>query len=85
MAFLTPAATGEAAVLRNFITNQFAQVRSTAFGLTDEQLHARSTVSDFTIAALLFPLSVVGWSLLGALVLNLVITFNHNRKRYIAN
>ena len=53
MAFLTPAATGEAAVLRNFITNQFAQVRSTAFGLTDEQLHARSTVSDFTTAALL--------------------------------
>ncbi|QFT82131.1 hypothetical protein FIU89_16010 [Roseovarius sp. THAF27] len=39
----------------------------------------------FTVAALLFPLSVVGWSLLGALVLNLVITFNHNRKRYIAN
>ena len=39
----------------------------------------------FSIAALLFPLSVVGWSLLGALVLNLVITFNHNRDRYIAN
>lgn len=40
-------------MLRNFITNQFAQVRSTAFELTDEQLHARSTVSDFLIAALL--------------------------------
>lgn len=39
----------------------------------------------FSVAALLFPLSVVGWSLLGALVLNLVITFNHNRKRYIAH
>ncbi|MEX0311863.1 MAG: YitT family protein [Tateyamaria sp.] len=38
----------------------------------------------FAIAALLFPLSVVGWSLLGALVLNLIITFNHRRDRYIA-
>ncbi len=38
----------------------------------------------FAVAALLFPLSVVGWSLLGALVLNLVITFNHNRTHYVA-
>lgn len=38
----------------------------------------------FAIAALLFPLSVVGWSLLGAVVLNLIITFNHRRDRYIA-
>lgn len=38
----------------------------------------------FGIAALLFPLSIVGWSLLGALVLNLIITFNHRRDRYIA-
>lgn len=38
----------------------------------------------FTVAAFLFPLSVVGWSLLGAVVLNLVITFNHRRDRYIA-
>ena len=53
MAFLTAAANGEAAVLRNFVTNQFAQVRSTAFGLTDQQLHARSTVSAFTLATLL--------------------------------
>ncbi len=38
----------------------------------------------FAFAALLFPLSVVAWSLLGAVVLNLVITFNHRRDRYIA-
>ncbi|MEO9573672.1 MAG: YitT family protein [Tateyamaria sp.] len=38
----------------------------------------------FAVAAFLFPLSIVGWSLLGAVVLNLVITFNHRRDRYIA-
>lgn len=38
----------------------------------------------FSIAAFLFPLTTVAWSLLGAVVLNLVITFNHRRDRYIA-
>ncbi|MEM8729317.1 MAG: YitT family protein [Pseudomonadota bacterium] len=38
----------------------------------------------FAIAALLFPLETVAWSLLGAVVLNLIITFNHRRDRYIA-
>lgn len=38
----------------------------------------------FGVAAFLFPLSVVAWSLLGAVVLNLMITFNHRRDRYIA-
>lgn len=38
----------------------------------------------FAVAALLFPLSVVAWSLLGAVVLNLIIAFNHRRDRYIA-
>ena len=38
----------------------------------------------FAVAALLFPLTTVAWSLLGAVVLNLVITFNHRRDRYIA-
>lgn len=38
----------------------------------------------FSVAALLFPLNVVAWSLLGAVVLNLVIAFNHRRDRYIA-
>ena len=38
----------------------------------------------FAVAALLFPLSVVAYSLLGALVLNGMIAFNHRRDRYIA-
>ncbi len=52
MAFLTPNAAGEAGVLNSFVRNQFAQVRSTVVGLTDEQVHQRPTVSDFTLAAL---------------------------------
>ena len=52
MPFLTPNATGEAGVLSSFVRNQFAQVRSTIFGLTDAQAHERSTVSDFTVGAL---------------------------------
>lgn len=52
MAFLTPNATGEAGVLSSFVRNQFAQVRSTIFGLTDDQARQRSTVSDFTVGAL---------------------------------
>jgi uncharacterized membrane-anchored protein YitT (DUF2179 family) len=38
----------------------------------------------FGVAFLLFPAEVVLYSLLGAVVLNLVITFNHRRDRYIA-
>ncbi len=38
----------------------------------------------FGVAFFLFPLEVVLYSLLGAVVLNLVITFNHRRDRYIA-
>lgn len=38
----------------------------------------------FGTAAFLFPLPVVGWSLLGAVVLNLVIAVNHRRDRYVA-
>ena len=38
----------------------------------------------FAVALLLFPASIVMWSLLGAVVLNLIITFNHRRDRYIA-
>ncbi len=38
----------------------------------------------FGAALLLFPASVVFWSLLGAVVLNLIIAFNHRRDRYIA-
>ncbi len=38
----------------------------------------------FSIAALLFPAPVILWSLLGALVMNLIIAVNHRRDRYIA-
>ena len=39
----------------------------------------------FAIALLMFPMSVVAYSLLGALVLNGVIAFTHRRDRYIAS
>lgn len=38
----------------------------------------------FAGALTLFPWPVVGWSLLGAMVLNMIITINHRRDRYIA-
>jgi len=38
----------------------------------------------FAIAIFLFPASVIAYSLLGAVVLNGVITFNHRRDRYVA-
>ncbi|MGR3483937.1 MAG: YitT family protein [Paracoccaceae bacterium] len=38
----------------------------------------------FAVAVLLFPPSIVVWSLLGAVVLNLIITVNHRRDRYVA-
>ena len=38
----------------------------------------------FAVAAFLFPLHVVLWSLLGAVVLNMIIAINHRRDRYIA-
>lgn len=52
MAFLTPNAHGEAGVISSFVRNQLAQVRSTVHGLSDEQWHQRSTVSQFTLATL---------------------------------
>jgi len=38
----------------------------------------------FAVALLIFPAPTVLWSLLGAVILNLVITVNHRRDRYIA-
>lgn len=35
-------------------------------------------------ALFLFPWPVVGWSFLGAVILNVIITINHRRDRYIA-
>jgi len=38
----------------------------------------------FLLALALFPWPMVGWSLLGAVILNALITVNHRRDRYIA-
>lgn len=38
----------------------------------------------FAVAALIFPLEAIAWSLLGAVILNLTIAVNHRRDRYIA-
>ncbi|MFN7223580.1 MAG: YitT family protein [Paracoccaceae bacterium] len=38
----------------------------------------------FAVAFALFPARVVVWSLLGAVVLNLIIAINHRRDRYVA-
>lgn len=38
----------------------------------------------FVLAAFLFPLPVVGYSLIGAVVVNVIIATNHRRDRYIA-
>ncbi|MEL7397238.1 MAG: YitT family protein [Pseudomonadota bacterium] len=42
-------------------------------------------VAIFAVALFMFPLTVVAYSLLGAVVLNGVIAFNHRRDRYIAS
>ena len=41
-------------------------------------------VAIFAVALFLFPVGMVAYSLLGAVVLNGVIAFNHRRDRYIA-
>jgi uncharacterized membrane-anchored protein YitT (DUF2179 family) len=38
----------------------------------------------FALAFALFPWDMVAWSLLGAFILNMMITLNHRRDRYIA-
>lgn len=39
----------------------------------------------FVIAVFIFPAPIVAWSLAGAVLLNLLITMNHRRDRYIAS
>lgn len=53
MGFLTDNATGEQDVLATFVLQQLAQLRTTAHGLTDEQLRATPSASAFSIAELL--------------------------------
>jgi uncharacterized membrane-anchored protein YitT (DUF2179 family) len=55
---------------------------STGFRAGYVQLIADGII--FSVALFLFDWQVVAWSLLGAVVLNLIITFNHRRDRYIA-
>ncbi|MGY9045777.1 hypothetical protein P775_14705 [Puniceibacterium antarcticum] len=38
----------------------------------------------FTLSLFLFPWTTVAWSLMGAMILNMIITINHRRDRYIA-
>jgi uncharacterized membrane-anchored protein YitT (DUF2179 family) len=38
----------------------------------------------FGLAAMLLPTEIVVWSLLGAVILNIIITINHRRDRYVA-
>lgn len=53
MSFLTPQATGELPVATTYVLQQLAQLRSSAYGLSDEQIHATPSASDLSIAALL--------------------------------
>lgn len=55
---------------------------STGFRAGYVQLIADAVI--FGVAFFLFPATVVLWSLLGALVLNMIIAINHRRDRYIA-
>lgn len=55
---------------------------STGFRAGYVQLIADAVI--FAAAFFLFPVEIVGWSLLGAVVLNLIIAINHRRDRYIA-
>lgn len=55
---------------------------STGFRAGYVQLIADAVL--FAVAFLLFPTTVVLWSLLGAVVLNRIIAINHRRDRYIA-
>lgn len=55
---------------------------STGFRAGYVQLIADAVI--FGVAALFLPLPVILWSLLGAVVLNLIIAVNHRRDRYIA-
>ncbi|MBJ3763029.1 YitT family protein [Maribius pontilimi] len=54
------------------------------FGLKAGYVQLGFDAALFSVAAFLFPPSLVFYSLLGAVVLNLIIAVNHRRDRYIA-
>jgi len=55
------------------------------FGIRAGMIQLGFDAMVFVIALFLFPLPVVGWSLLGSVVVNLIIAMNHRRDRYVAN
>ncbi|GGD30743.1 YitT family protein [Sinisalibacter lacisalsi] len=54
------------------------------FGLRAGVIQLGFDAAVFAVAFFLFPAAIVGWSLAGAVLLNLLITLNHRRDRYIA-
>lgn len=60
MPFLTPQADGELDVLKTYVLQQFAQIRSTAHGLTNDQAHSTPTASSLNISGLLLHTAQVG-------------------------
>lgn len=60
MGFLTDNATGEHDVLATYILQQFAQIRTTVHGLTDEQARSRPAASDLNLVGLLLHCGAVG-------------------------
>ncbi|MFV8395392.1 DUF664 domain-containing protein [Corynebacterium hindlerae] len=60
MPFLTPQANGELNVLKTYILQQLAQIRSTAHGLTNDQAHSTPTASSLNISGLLLHTAQVG-------------------------
>ncbi len=64
MGFLTPNANGEHAIIKTYALQQLAQVRTTVFGLADEQVHATPTASALNLSALLMHCGAVAvyWS-----------------------
>ena len=55
------------------------------FGIRAGYIQLGFDVVLFTVAAFLFPLSVVAYSLLGAVILNALIAFNHRRDWYVVS
>ncbi|WP_458790648.1 YitT family protein [Yoonia sp. MH D7] len=53
-------------------------------GLKAGYVQLGADVIIFSVALFIFPLNIVAWSLMGAIVTNMVIAVNHRRDRYIA-
>ena len=64
MSFLTPNAAGELAVLRTYALQQLGQMRTTVYGLTDEQAQSTPSASELSLTSLLLHVGEVAvhWS-----------------------